>query len=63
MESKQVVSDMNFPSWLTLLLVGLKLTGYIDWGWLMVFAPILLELGVALIVGVILAILESMGKG
>ena len=29
----------NFPAWLTLLLVGLRGTGYIEWSWLFVFSP------------------------
>lgn len=29
----------SFPSLLTLLFIGLKLTGYIDWSWVWVLSP------------------------
>jgi len=32
---------MGFFGWLTLLFVGLKLTGYISWSWWWVLAPAL----------------------
>ena len=32
---------MGFFGWLTLLFVGLKLTGYISWSWWWVLAPTL----------------------
>jgi hypothetical protein len=33
---------MKFLSLLTVLFVGLKLTGYIDWNWFLVVLPILI---------------------
>lgn len=35
---------MNFLSWLTLLLIGLKLTGYVVWPWMWVLAPVWIPL-------------------
>ena len=32
--------DKTFMQGLALLLIGLKLTGYIDWSWLQVLAPL-----------------------
>lgn len=31
---------MTFPGFLTLLFIGLKLTGFIDWSWWWVFSPL-----------------------
>jgi len=44
----------SFCSLLTILFIGLKLTGYIDWSWLWVLAPLWLPLAVFL--GVLLII-------
>lgn len=33
-------SGIGFCGLLTILFIGLKLTGYIDWSWWWVFAPI-----------------------
>lgn len=41
---RTTVVTMGFPSWLTLLFIGLKLTGYIDWSWLWVGSPIWIAL-------------------
>lgn len=42
---------------LAVLLIGLKLTGYIQWGWLWVLSPLWIPLAVAI---VIIAILIGM---
>lgn len=39
-----------FLSLLTILFVGLKLTGFIDWSWWLVVAPTLLHVAVVLLV-------------
>jgi MFS-type transporter involved in bile tolerance (Atg22 family) len=33
---------MNFFSLLTILFIGLKLTNYINWSWLIVLSPVLI---------------------
>lgn len=33
---------MSLTTALTVLFVGLKLTGYVDWSWYTVFAPVLI---------------------
>jgi hypothetical protein len=37
---------MGFFGWLTLLFVGLKLTGYISWSWWWVLAPTLVPVAI-----------------
>ena len=43
-------SGIGFTGWLTLLFIGLKLTGYIDWPWIWVLSPIWIGLLVGLVV-------------
>ena len=50
-----------FPSLLTVLFVGLKLTNHIDWSWWWVVSPMWLPLAVFLGVGA--AILAVIGLG
>lgn len=47
---KVTVSLGSFPSWLTLLFIGLKLTHYIDWSWWWVFSPMLISFGLTLFI-------------
>ncbi len=49
----------SFPSLLTLLFIGLKLTGYIDWSWVWVLSPIWGCWLLALVVLIILANIEA----
>jgi hypothetical protein len=49
-------NGMGFFSALTLLFIGLKLTGYINWSWLWVLSPFIGSFCVLLILGVIVAI-------
>ena len=41
---------------LTVLFVGLKLTGYIDWSWLWVFAPLWMPIVLAVLILLIIAL-------
>lgn len=43
-----VRQGMGLPGWLTVLFVGLKLTGYISWSWWWVLSPIWITLGIVL---------------
>ena len=54
-ESKSSSGGMGLAGWLTLLFIGLKLTGHIEWSWLWVLSPIWILLGGAFMVGVIIA--------
>ena len=38
---------------LTVLFVGLKLTGHIDWSWVWVLSPILIPIGLSLVLFVL----------
>lgn len=43
-------AGMNFFSWLLLLFVGLKLTGYVTWSWLWVLSPLWIPLAVVFVI-------------
>ncbi len=43
-------SGVSFLGLLTLLFIGLKLTGYITWSWIWVLAPLWIPMGIALLV-------------
>ena len=43
-------SGVSFLGLLTLLFIGLKLTGYITWSWIWVLAPLWVPMGIALLV-------------
>ena len=45
--------QMGFMSWLQLMFIGLKLTGYITWAWFWVLSPFIVTLG---IVGILIII-------
>lgn len=45
--------DLGFLHLLTILLIGLKLTGFIGWSWLWVLAPIWLPIGLVMLFGFI----------
>lgn len=53
---------ITFIELLTVLLIGLKLTGYIKCSWLWVFAPILLPIALGLIVVLIFVIASLIEK-
>jgi hypothetical protein len=39
---------MNFFSLLTILFIGLKLTNYINWSWLLVLSPMLIPISIVI---------------
>jgi len=41
---------MSFLGWLCLLFIALKLTGHIDWPWLLVLAPVLVPMAITLVI-------------
>lgn len=49
MESKGTQDGIGFVGALTLLFIGLKLTGYIHWPWLWVLAPVWVPFALVLI--------------
>ena len=60
---------MNISEWLvvllTVLFIGLKLTGYITWSWVWVLSPLwiglCISLGIALVVGIIVGLVYWSG--
>lgn len=46
--SSSVSGGIGFPGLLTVLFIGLKLTGYISWSWWWVLSPILISVGFGL---------------
>jgi len=52
-----VNSGMGLSGWLTVLFVGLKLTGYITWPWVWVLSPlwisVLLVIAIAFLIAII----------
>lgn len=50
---ENVNGGMGFVGWLTILFIGLKLTGYIDWSWWWVLSPIWISFSVVFFVFVV----------
>lgn len=52
--------EINFPVLLTLLFIGLKLTGHLAWSWAWVLSPLWIGLAIALsfvaIIGIIFGV-------
>lgn len=60
MSSKKEISiNPSFPSLLTLVFVVMKCMGYIDWSWWLVFSPILITIGLAVIIFALMVIFAS----
>lgn len=55
-------SGISFGGLLTVLFIGLKLTGHITWSWIWVFAPLWIplcfSLGILIIVGIIAGVMR-----
>ena len=61
------MSDTNkggigFVGLLTILFIGLKLTGYITWSWIWVLAPIWISIVVVVIIIIIIAIIAVLSS-
>jgi uncharacterized protein (DUF983 family) len=50
-------SGIGFPGLLTVLFIGLKLTGYITWSWVWVLSPLWISFALFLVIAAIIAIL------
>ena len=55
-------SGVSFLRLLTLLFIGLKLTGYITWSWIWVLAPLWIPISIALILFSAVILLVALGK-
>ncbi len=49
MEKETRFTGLGFADALTLLFIGLKLTGYIDWPWMIVLCPLWIVGGLVLV--------------
>ena len=61
MNSKNT-GGVGFLGLLTLLFIGLKLTGYITWSWIWVLAPLWIPISIALLVISAIILLVALGK-
>ena len=61
MNSKNT-GGVGFLGLLTLLFIGLKLTGYIAWSWIWVLAPIWIPISIALLILSVVVLLVALGK-
>lgn len=57
MSNRSVSGGIGFTGLLTVLFIGLKLTGYITWSWVWVLSPIWISLLVYLLVVIIVLII------
>jgi hypothetical protein len=55
-------NGIGFGGVLTVLFVGLKLTGYIDWSWWWVTSPITIPITLGIVIGFIGLIIEMFRK-
>ena len=53
---------MKFLDWLTLLFIGLKLTGQITWSWIWVLSPFWIILVFGLVATVLTFLLTKLSK-
>ena len=53
---------VSFLEILTLLFIGLKLTGYITWSWVWVLSPLWIPISIALLVLSAVILLVALGK-
>ena len=52
---------VSFLGLLTLLFIGLKLTGYITWSWIRVLDPLWISMGLALLVLLVGTLIVGLG--
>ena len=64
LKDKMVSSNNNslFTSLLTILFIGLKLTGYINWSWWWVLSPLWITLGLAMLIWGIIILIAKFKK-
>jgi hypothetical protein len=54
--------SIGFSGLLTVLFIGLKLTGFIAWSWLWVLSPLWITLGLTLLIVFIIALISPLHK-
>lgn len=55
--STTISSGMGFSGWLTILFIGLKLTGHITWPWVWVLSPLWISILIALFILAIVVVI------
>ena len=63
--SKTTVSTsggIGFPGLLTVLFIGLKLTGHINWSWLWVLSPLWISLLLFFVIVVFIVVIGALGS-
>jgi hypothetical protein len=55
-------SGIGFPGLLTVLFIGLKLTGYINWSWVWVLSPIWISASFVFAIILIIAIVAVIAE-
>ena len=53
---------LGLPSILTIIFVIAKVTGYVDWSWWLVFLPTILSIGIGLIFGIVVGVIEGINE-
>lgn len=54
---EKTYNGVGFFGLLTILFIGLKLTGYIDWSWFWVLSPIIIPTIIIVLIGLFVAII------
>ena len=60
--SNQGSNGVSFAGFLTLLFIGLKLAGFIDWSWFWILSPIWIPFAIGVTIATTIAIVASFGK-
>ncbi len=55
-------SGIGFPGLLTVLFIGLKLTGHITWSWLWVLSPLWISFAIFIAVLIFIVLLAALGS-
>lgn len=55
-------SGIGFSGLLTILFIGLKLTGYIEWQWAWVLSPLWIPLAIALTIFIFVIVIAFIGE-
>lgn len=58
----QVKAPVSFPALLTILFIGLKLTGYIDWSWWWVLSPLWLPVALIAVLAVLWVVAAALAE-
>ena len=58
MDNKKVTNGIGFCQALTLVFIGLKLAGFIDWSWRLVLSPVLIPFAILIACIIILGVIK-----